>query len=120
MRSSDWSSEVCSTELEVDLAALAVLHLALVEDLEEQFQHVRVRLLDLVEQHYRVRPPPHRLGQHAALAETDVARWRALEAGNGVRLLVLAHVDRSEEHTSELQSLMRIPYAVFCLKKKTN
>src|SRR3546814_5351579 len=28
--------------------------------------------------------------------------------------------DRSEEHTSELQSLMRIPYAVFCLKKKKN
>src|SRR3546814_9723195 len=31
---------------------------------------------------------------------------------------VLAHKDRSEEHTSELQSLMRISYAVFCLKKK--
>src|SRR3546814_11136130 len=30
----------------------------------------------------------------------------------------LAHVRRSEEHTSELQSLMRISYAVFCLKKK--
>src|SRR3546814_8914255 len=30
------------------------------------------------------------------------------------------HVDRSEEHTSELQSLMRISYAVFCLKKKTH
>src|SRR3546814_11419198 len=30
------------------------------------------------------------------------------------------HDDRSEEHTSELQSLMRISYAVFCLKKKTN
>src|SRR3546814_2820625 len=30
------------------------------------------------------------------------------------------HRDRSEEHTSELQSLMRISYAVFCLKKKTN
>src|SRR3546814_8434033 len=29
------------------------------------------------------------------------------------------HRDRSEEHTSELQSLMRISYAVFCLKKKT-
>src|SRR3546814_8704655 len=28
--------------------------------------------------------------------------------------------ERSEEHTSELQSLMRISYAVFCLKKKTN
>src|SRR3546814_1433158 len=31
----------------------------------------------------------------------------------------LAMADRSEEHTSELQSLMRISYAVFCLKKKT-
>src|SRR3546814_8419325 len=30
-----------------------------------------------------------------------------------------AEYDRSEEHTSELQSLMRISYAVFCLKKKT-
>src|SRR3546814_7118009 len=30
-----------------------------------------------------------------------------------------AHEERSEEHTSELQSLMRISYAVFCLKKKT-
>src|SRR3546814_5872340 len=30
------------------------------------------------------------------------------------------HVGRSEEHTSELQSLMRISYAVFCLKKKKN
>src|SRR3546814_1619410 len=32
----------------------------------------------------------------------------------------LAHRVRSEEHTSELQSLMRISYAVFCLKKKKN
>src|SRR3546814_6039107 len=31
-----------------------------------------------------------------------------------------AHYRRSEEHTSELQSLMRISYAVFCLKKKNN
>src|SRR3546814_5838992 len=31
---------------------------------------------------------------------------------------VLRHIPRSEEHTSELQSLMRISYAVFCLKKK--
>src|SRR3546814_2523153 len=30
-----------------------------------------------------------------------------------------ARIERSEEHTSELQSLMRISYAVFCLKKKT-
>src|SRR3546814_3506574 len=31
---------------------------------------------------------------------------------------ILAQIPRSEEHTSELQSLMRISYAVFCLKKK--
>src|SRR3546814_4743535 len=33
-------------------------------------------------------------------------------------LLGAAKIERSEEHTSELQSLMRISYAVFCLKKK--
>src|SRR3546814_9378880 len=32
--------------------------------------------------------------------------------------IVVCQLDRSEEHTSELQSLMRISYAVFCLKKK--
>src|SRR3546814_4282231 len=42
-------------------------------------------------------------------------------AGDGAsdRLSVNAKGTRSEEHTSELQSLMRISYAVFCLKKKT-
>src|SRR3546814_8983771 len=60
----------------------------------------------------------------------------AIEAKSGVRLRVLADIvagasagginaiflarARSEEHTSELQSLMRISYAVFCLKKKNN
>src|SRR3546814_8684175 len=36
------------------------------------------------------------------------------------RLFASLPVNRSEEHTSELQSLMRISYAVFCLKKKNN
>src|SRR3546814_10034225 len=36
-----------------------------------------------------------------------------------VRIANCASAARSEEHTSELQSLMRISYAVFCLKKKT-
>src|SRR3546814_5406077 len=46
-------------------------------------------------------------------------------SSSSVKLLELTrkgerfHVERSEEHTSELQSLMRISYAVFCLKKKT-
>src|SRR3546814_6972995 len=35
------------------------------------------------------------------------------------RVAAGGHYNRSEEHTSELQSLMRISYAVFCLKKKT-
>src|SRR3546814_9814988 len=39
--------------------------------------------------------------------------------GAGVALIEPALLHRSEEHTSELQSLMRISYAVFCLKKKT-
>src|SRR3546814_8181145 len=47
----------------------------------------------------------------------------ALKRGNGVqkheRLVAASKGFRSEEHTSELQSLMRISYAVFCLKKKT-
>src|SRR3546814_6140578 len=37
----------------------------------------------------------------------------------GVQTISPMPMDRSEEHTSELQSLMRISYAVFCLKKKT-
>src|SRR3546814_2043291 len=44
-----------------------------------------------------------------------LARGRAIRPGLLTRPLIAA---RSEEHTSELQSLMRISYAVFCLKKK--
>src|SRR3546814_8154448 len=40
-------------------------------------------------------------------------------AANDTGVIVQAEIGRSEEHTSELQSLMRISYAVFCLKKKT-
>src|SRR3546814_5134868 len=48
-------------------------------------------------------------------AFTSLGRMRWQPA---VRTLPPYHDDRSEEHTSELQSLMRISYAVFCLKKK--
>src|SRR3546814_8351943 len=47
---------------------------------------------------------------HGLLADVEVAE--AADQAHAVHL-------RSEEHTSELQSLMRISYAVFCLKKKT-
>src|SRR3546814_4396079 len=42
------------------------------------------------------------------------------QPGQVLRAELLVHRDRSEEHTSELQSLMRLSYAVFCLKKKTH
>src|SRR3546814_5171831 len=47
--------------------------------------------------------------------------WPLIEpdVGSPSRYRVEASLTRSEEHTSELQSLMRISYAVFCLKKKT-
>src|SRR3546814_5482834 len=58
------------------------------------------------------------------------ARWRSggrgkivsWGSGQALAAAVIPLVDRarSEEHTSELQSLMRISYAVFCLKKKKN
>src|SRR3546814_8262525 len=67
-------------------------------------------------------------GPHAALRELTLARDLALVeahlllrfAGSPELAAVLGplRLDRSEEHTSELQSLMRISYAVFCLKKK--
>src|SRR3546814_15481744 len=52
--------------------------------------------------------------------ESRRARQRAHERGGRVPDLPVqsARRSRSEEHTSELQSLMRISYAVFCLKKK--
>src|SRR3546814_4791452 len=48
-----------------------------------------------------------------------VGNVRVLDEGEDVGGECGLHVTRSEEHTSELQSLMRISYAVFCLKKKT-
>src|SRR3546814_5504706 len=52
----------------------------------------------------------------AAIAD---GRWWIAAIILGSSLLAVIYV-RSEEHTSELQSLMRISYAVFCLKKKKN
>src|SRR3546814_5537339 len=56
--------------------------------------------------------PGHRADDHLRRGDGDVS-------GGAAALVVPWHGRRSEEHTSELQSLMRISYAVFCLKKKT-
>src|SRR3546814_9245565 len=81
----------------------------------------------------RARMPPN-AGPAALMPKADA--WRIVEddlSGAAIRALLEQHFAgmlanspagschfRSEEHTSELQSLMRISYAVFCLKKKNN
>src|SRR3546814_9414189 len=83
MRISDWSSDVCSSDL------LGLLG-------ERPFVNV-------VTGGFGAR----------VTAETDPALKKSL----GGLAYLLTGVSRSEEHTSELQSLMRISYAVFCLKR---
>src|SRR3546814_2838391 len=62
-------------------------------------------------------PPGLRLSEEEIAQEFDVSRTPVRRVL--ARLESEGLVERSEEHTSELQSLMRISYAVFCLKKKT-
>src|SRR3546814_2534936 len=97
MRISDWSSDVCSSDLMPGMSGLQ-----LAEAIEDRCQLVFCTAYDsfaidafgLNALDYLVKPVvPERLAK------------------------TLERV-RSEEHTSELQSLMRISYAVFCLKKK--
>src|SRR3546814_1688205 len=78
---------------------------------------------------------PCRDGEWLSIAVSSDAAWQQLANAMGQPRLAMRFaslverkaneveldrliVDRSEEHTSELQSLMRISYAVFCLKKK--
>src|SRR3546814_7310057 len=95
MRISDWSSDVCSSDLD-KIAGAAKL--------KERLDAARLEL-------------------DQAQRGGDLARAGELSYGTIPQLQKqLADAEgatkRSEEHTSELQSLMRISYAVFCLKKK--
>src|SRR3546814_8462172 len=54
----------------------------------------------------------------AELAVAEIAKWLPEASVDASRVAELIELTRSEEHTSELQSLMRISYAVFCLQKK--
>src|SRR3546814_2435641 len=76
--------------------------------------HLRVesRLIPLVERPRRPRAKRDRQDRGEAEHRMDMPRRREQPAQRR------EHDERSEEHTSELQSLMRISYAVFCLKKK--
>src|SRR3546814_2835070 len=116
MRISDWSSDVCSSDLEIEQRRLVVLqHFELEADPARNLgaasggEAQQLRRVD-----DRHDAGDHRHGQSGALAALD-----EIEICIGV-VEILRHHARSEEHTSELQSLMRISYAVFCLKKKKN
>src|SRR3546814_10411896 len=111
MRISDWSSDVCSSDLraghEVALGhADAVLARQRAAERERQCEQPRQRGLRAHGLRGVVRVE-QAVGVQVAVAGVAEGDDRQVEL-------------RSEEHTSELQSLMRISYAVFCLKKKKN
>src|SRR3546814_9557355 len=126
MRISDWSSDVCSS----DLAGLARPAFGLVGDEHDRRGRSAQPAGDLlVERHQpraRVDQEQRDIGlAHRRLGLHAHPPWQR----RGVVILITRGIDdaeiepdqmrvRSEEHTSELQSLMRISYAVFCLKKK--
>src|SRR3546814_5223110 len=102
MRISDWSSDVYSSDLDLDRTA-RVAHIGM---LLEKFPGSVIRRTSMIDSH----PAGLRLGFVRLAADGDVMR-------EGTDFCSLGE-GRSEEYTSELQSLMRISYAVFCLKKK--
>src|SRR3546814_8247830 len=114
MRISDWSSDVCSSDLTNDRALRhfartdlsGSVRLGVTEDV------VLAGLPELLRRFTAEHP-------HVAL-ELTIGLSEDLREKLELGVLDLAFVKRttrSEEHTSELQSLMRISYAVFCLKK---
>src|SRR3546814_4005396 len=105
MRISDWSSDVCSSDLLLLDQGDTLRHLSLRQGGE--------RLA--VEKHAAVSRPAD------AGKQFQQGRFSGSVGSDQPKGLARAHGEidaRSEEHTSELQSLMRISYAVFCLKKK--
>src|SRR3546814_2004938 len=118
MRISDWSSDVCSS----DLLFVDVLDVALALVLGDGVAHVvdveAQRLGEVVEALELQARQGLDHGGHSSRFRWTKGELCAQPAGRrkGLRLLD----ERSEEHTSELQSLMSSSYAVFCLKKKTH
>src|SRR3546814_5171772 len=111
MRISDWSSDVCSS----DLGNLGDALVAQGGNGDEARAMYR-RAVELAQPYVDIKSDDAQALASSAwylanLGQADAAR----------ELLARAEAlgtERSEEHTSELQSLMRISYAVFCLKKK--
>src|SRR3546814_6198048 len=110
MRISDWSSDVCSSDLPQVAVAVGS---AGAQDVAEAGVPHRRRQAQVDEA-----GPGHLDGGDLR----NLLQAGGQRRGEIARLLAsrLGEHHRSEEHTSELQSLMRISYAVFCLKKKNN
>src|SRR3546814_8367073 len=119
MRISDWSSDVCSSDLLQDDAQSR--HRLVLQDRA-------LRRTGRAQHRLAARPRARRVEFHqrADLYPRPTRGLRPLAPARQCRLVLRGRASllqaggmRSEEHTSELQSLMRISYAVFCLKKKT-
>src|SRR3546814_3161166 len=113
MRISDWSSDVCSSDLGRTLANLPVherRERRLVETAVAKWCHKR---RDGTLKHGIAPSPRPQIRYHAPM----LLRARILAPDKDANPLLSR---RSEEHTSELQSLMRNTYAVLCLKKKNS
>src|SRR3546814_1089660 len=114
MRISDWSSDVCSSDL-IEATAPAR---ELPADLTAQ-QLQFVESLDVI---YTVLHDADMLGQSIRSVMQELQENKEfiqLVSDHDIHTMIKAIRNvKSEEHTSELQSLMRISYAVFCLKKK--
>src|SRR3546814_1504351 len=113
MRISDWSSDVCSS----DLPLVREERLVLLDDLAgvgvDEFAEVALAVRHVIGC-ASGGVFAHRQHDEAGDREADSNAERIDRSDEP------AEARRSEEHTSELQSLMRISYAVFCLKKKTD
>src|SRR3546814_6093094 len=116
MRISDWSSDVCSSDLWDPKFGTAISDLEVeTREVQGKFWHLKYPLEDgsgFI--HVATTRPETMLADMAVAVHPEDERYTAL-IGKKIRHPITG---RSEEHTSELQSLMRISYAVFCLKKK--
>src|SRR3546814_8985410 len=123
MRISDWSSDVCSSDLHHRFAARHLQRRVNGERQRARFaRDVRDKGDRRAELADRARETENERREHAGERKRQADRAKGVPAprAQGPRRALQSPVDpRSEEHTSELQSLMRISYAVFCLKKKT-
>ena len=77
---------------EVHQPSLSVGQPSVVQDLEQDVEHIRMGLLDLIEQHDRIRTPPDDLGQLSALVVTDISRGCSDQTRYAELLHVLRHV----------------------------